>query len=52
MSTTIVVSDEQVESAQALVRIAGGLDKVDPLIRKIAQAEPRRTTAPKDRRAS
>ncbi len=36
--TTVVVSAEQVESARALVAIAGGLDKVDPLIAKIAVA--------------
>ncbi len=42
MSKTIVVSDDQVESAQALIRIAGGPDKVDPLIRKIAEAQPRK----------
>lgn len=45
MSKTIVVTDEQVESARALVRISGGIDKVDPLIRKIAEARPRRDTS-------
>jgi hypothetical protein len=40
MTTTIAVSDEQVESAQALVEILGGPDKVDPLIAKIASAQP------------
>jgi len=39
MSKTIWVSHEQVESARALVEISGGLDKVDPYIRKIATAE-------------
>jgi hypothetical protein len=51
MSETIVVSDDQVESARALIRISGGPDKVDPLIRKIAEAQPRKDAA-KDRRAS
>ena len=40
MKRTIVVDDEQIESAQALVAISGGLDKVDPLIAKIATAKP------------
>lgn len=39
--TTIVVTDDQVESAKALVAISGGPDKVDPLIAKIASAKPR-----------
>jgi hypothetical protein len=30
----------QTAAERALVRIAGGLDKVDPLIRKIAEAKP------------
>jgi hypothetical protein len=47
MSETIVVSAEQVDAAQTLVRIRGGLDKVDPLIAKIAQARPRRRDEPK-----
>jgi hypothetical protein len=47
MSKTVFVTDEQVESAQTLVRISGGLDKVDPLIAKIAQAKPRRKDEPK-----
>jgi len=42
MTRRIVVSDEQVESAKALVAISGGPDKVEPLIAKIASAEPRR----------
>lgn len=42
MTRMIVVSDEQVESAQALVAISGGPDKVEPLIAKIASAKPRR----------
>jgi hypothetical protein len=41
VSTTIAVSAEQVESARALVDISGGPDKVDPLIAKIASAEPK-----------
>jgi len=40
VSRTIVVSDEQVDAAKTLVAIMGGLDKVDPLIRKIAEAKP------------
>lgn len=51
MSRTIVVTDEQVESAQTLVAIKGGLDKVDPLIAKIATAKPR-TAEDADRRVS
>ncbi|GAB2472167.1 hypothetical protein [Jatrophihabitans fulvus] len=39
---TIVVTRDQIESAQALIRISGVSDKVDPLIRKIAEAMPRR----------
>lgn len=41
MTTTIVVTDEQVDAAQTLIAIKGGPDKVDPLIRKIAEAQPR-----------
>lgn len=40
MTTTIAVTDDQVESARALVDISGGPDKVDPLIAKIAAAKP------------
>ncbi|HZC70700.1 MAG TPA: hypothetical protein VE442_08405 [Jatrophihabitans sp.] len=36
---TIKVTHRQVESARLAVKIAGGLDKVDPLIAKIATAE-------------
>lgn len=36
---TVWVTRDQVESARALVKISGGLDKVDPLIAKIATAE-------------
>lgn len=42
MTTTIAVTDDQVESAKALVDISGGPDKVDPLIAKIASAKPKR----------
>ncbi|MDQ1732669.1 MAG: hypothetical protein QOK10_2828 [Pseudonocardiales bacterium] len=38
---TITVSRDQVSAARALVRLRGGLDKVDPVIAKIASAEPR-----------
>jgi hypothetical protein len=44
VTRTISVTDEQVESARALIEILGGPDKVDPLIAKIASAEPRGTT--------
>jgi hypothetical protein len=39
---TITVSHDQVSAARALVRLRGGLDKVDPVIAKIASAVPRR----------
>lgn len=42
MTRTIVVSHMQVESAKAVIELAGGPDKVDPLIVKIAAAKPRR----------
>jgi len=51
MTTTITVTDEQVQSAKALVDISGGPDKVDPLIAKIASAEPK-NRKPVDRKAS
>lgn len=35
------VSGDQVESARALVEISGGPDKVDPLIAKVASAQPK-----------
>jgi hypothetical protein len=44
VTRTIAVTDEQVESARALIEILGGPDKVDPLIAKIASAEPRRSS--------
>jgi len=37
----ITVSRDQVSAARALVRLHGGLDKVDPVIAKIASAVPR-----------
>jgi hypothetical protein len=39
VTRTIKVTHRQVESARLAVKIAGGLDKVDPLIAKIATAE-------------
>jgi len=39
MSRTVRVTRRQVESAKALVKLRGGLDKADPYIRKIATAE-------------
>jgi hypothetical protein len=39
VTTKIFVSDDQVESAKALVEISGGPDNVDPLIAKIASAK-------------
>ena len=55
MTRMIVVSDEQVESAKALVAISGGPDKVEPLIAR--SPRPSRgvarmpTTAPLDQQA-
>ncbi|MEJ5945450.1 hypothetical protein WDZ17_09120 [Pseudokineococcus basanitobsidens] len=40
--TTVTVTAEQVQSARVLGVIAGGPDKVDPLIATIASAAPRR----------
>lgn len=40
MTQIVRVSREQVESARLLVKWAGGPDKVEPLIAKIAAAEP------------
>lgn len=51
MSNTVVVTSEQVEAARLLVELKGGLDKVDPVIAKIAQAKPRPRN-PDDRKAS
>lgn len=35
------VTSDQVSAARALIRLRGGVDKVDPLIAKIASARPR-----------
>ena len=51
MTRTIVVSHMQVQAAKAVIEIAGGPDKVDPLIVKIAAAEPRRSGSTTDRSA-
>ena len=51
MSKIIVVSHLQVESAEAVVELAGGPDKVDPLIVETAAAKPRRRTASVDKSA-
>jgi len=48
----IRVSRNQVESAQTLVRIAGGPDKVNPVIAKIAQARRAPKDEPEAKRAS
>lgn len=40
MTQTVRVSRDQVESARLLVKLSGGTDKVDPLIARIAAAEP------------
>jgi hypothetical protein len=40
MSRIIRVSRDQVSAARALIVLHGGADKVDPLIRKIAEAKP------------
>jgi DNA-binding transcriptional regulator LsrR (DeoR family) len=41
MTRTVVVTSEQVEDAKAAIAIAGGVDKVPPLIAMIAAARPR-----------
>lgn len=38
--TVLRVSADQVDAARALVRLRGGSDRVDPLIRKVAAARP------------
>ena len=48
MTRTIVVSHLQVEAAKTVIEIAGGPDKVDPLIAKIAAAKPRKRTSGAD----
>lgn len=52
MSKTVRVTRRQVQSAKALVKLSGGLDKVDPYIRKIATAEPAKRTDRGDHKAS
>jgi uncharacterized membrane protein len=44
---TIKVTRDQVSAARALIKLRGGPDKVDPLVRKIAEAapSPRRVTS-------
>lgn len=37
---TIKVTRDQVSAARALITLRGGPDKVDPLIRKVAEATP------------
>ena len=37
--TTIHVTSDQVDAARTLIKIAGGEDKVDPVIVRIANAE-------------
>ena len=40
MTHIVRVSRDQVESAQLLVKLSGGADKVDPIIARIAAATP------------
>ncbi len=42
----IKVSRDQIESARALIELAGGEDKVDPLYVKIAHARPAQRAHP------
>jgi hypothetical protein len=51
MTQTIVVSHMQVQAAKAVIELAGGPEKVDPLIVKIAAAKPRKRGATADRTA-
>lgn len=39
---TVRVSRDQVSAARALIRLRGGVDKVDPVIAKVAAARPDR----------
>jgi hypothetical protein len=39
-TTTVQVTIDQVSAAQALIRLRGGVDKVSPVIAKIATAGP------------
>lgn len=52
MTRTIKFTHRQVESARLAVKIAGGLDKVDPLIAKIATAERPSRNGEDDRKSS
>jgi hypothetical protein len=51
VTKTIVVSHLQVESAKAVIELAGGPDKVDPLVVKIAAAKPRKRSSDAGRSA-
>jgi hypothetical protein len=42
----IKVSREQVSAARALIQLRGGVDRVDPIIAKVAQASPRADQKP------
>lgn len=42
MPKTMRVSRDQVSAARALIRLRGGVDKVDPVIAKVASARPRK----------
>jgi len=48
----VKVSRDQVPAARALIALRGGAGKVDPLIAKIAQANPARTAGSAAERAS
>jgi hypothetical protein len=51
--TTIHVTSDQVDAARTLIKIAGGEDKVDPVIVRIAHAEkPHRSGSNRPARAS
>lgn len=41
MPKTVRVSRDQVSAARALIRLRGGVDKVDPVIAKVASARAR-----------
>ena len=47
---TVRVSPDQVSAARALIRLRGGVDKVDPVIAKVASA--RRRESAEQTRAS
>lgn len=40
MTEVLRVTRDQVESARLLIKLSGGEDKVEPLIARIAHAEP------------